>query len=310
MYKELMPKISVIMTTKNSAKYLERALKSLIDQNYPNYEIIAIDGLSTDGTVDIFNKYKEHIGFIRSEKDNGGPEIYKDGLKHATGDLIVFLNSDDFFEGKTLHKAAQAYLKDKNIMIFSCNTKFYKSLNNELILGKTYEGKQMLLTVDASLYRPFINSRFYNKEVFAKYGTLLEKTQDNKKFNSFDQELMIRFAIQQVPNIVLEDCYYAYTMHSGSITMSGNKKLVYVMIQEHLEIAENVLKHANRLSFLNLFKVLHWHAKNSVKSVIYATFFKEYKNGWKLFIRVLKCSNIFFLMKLLCRVHNLKKLLK
>jgi glycosyltransferase len=90
-------KISIITATFNSAATIEDTIKSVLDQTYPNIEYIIIDGGSTDGTLDIVDKYKNKIAKIVSEKDNGIFDAFNKGIKLATGDIVGILNSDDFY---------------------------------------------------------------------------------------------------------------------------------------------------------------------------------------------------------------------
>ena len=92
----LNPKISLVTVCKNSEKYIERTIRSIIDQNYENLEYIVIDGGSTDGTLDIINSYRNNISKFISEKDKGIYDAFNKGLKNYTGDIIGFVNSDDY----------------------------------------------------------------------------------------------------------------------------------------------------------------------------------------------------------------------
>lgn len=89
-------KFTIITATYNSAKYLRQTLTSVCTQNYKNIEHIIIDGGSTDDTLLICNEFN-HISKIISEKDNGIYDALNKGLTFATGDIIGFLHSDDFF---------------------------------------------------------------------------------------------------------------------------------------------------------------------------------------------------------------------
>ena len=82
------PKISVITVSYNSATHLEECILSVINQSYDNKEYIIIDGGSTDGTLDIIDKYKDKIDYFISEPDNGISDAFNKGIKAATGDLI------------------------------------------------------------------------------------------------------------------------------------------------------------------------------------------------------------------------------
>jgi len=89
------PTISIITATYNSEKYLEKTLQSLLKQNYKNFEVIIIDGLSTDKTIGIINKYKKIINYCISEKDKGIYDAFNKGIKEARGKYLVMVNSDD-----------------------------------------------------------------------------------------------------------------------------------------------------------------------------------------------------------------------
>ncbi len=103
------PKISIITVCFNSAKYIEECLLSVINQSYPNKEYIIIDGGSVDNTLQIIDKYKEHIDYFISEPDKGISDAFNKGIKAATGDLIGILNSDDFMNPNALQKIASYY---------------------------------------------------------------------------------------------------------------------------------------------------------------------------------------------------------
>lgn len=88
-------KISVITPSFNSGKYIERAIKSVLDQDYENFEHVVMDGQSTDDTIEILKKYP-HLIWV-SEQDSGQSEAMNKGFAAATGDVIVYLNADDYF---------------------------------------------------------------------------------------------------------------------------------------------------------------------------------------------------------------------
>lgn len=93
-------KFSLITVSYNSAFTLEDTLNSVLSQNYPNIEYLIIDGGSTDGTLEIIKKYEVRFkGKLRwiSERDKGLYDAMNKGINMATGDVVGFLNSDDFF---------------------------------------------------------------------------------------------------------------------------------------------------------------------------------------------------------------------
>ena len=88
--------LSIITVTYNSEKFLEQTIRSVIDQTYTNIEFIIIDGASSDGTLDIIRKYQSKIAFWQSEPDSGIADAMNKGLKYASGEFVLFLNSDDY----------------------------------------------------------------------------------------------------------------------------------------------------------------------------------------------------------------------
>ena len=92
---EKLPFISIVTPSLNQGAYIEETIKSVLDQKYPNFEHIIIDGGSSDGTIDIFRKYN-HLIWV-SEKDSGQSEALNKGFKMAKGEIIGWLNSDDCY---------------------------------------------------------------------------------------------------------------------------------------------------------------------------------------------------------------------
>lgn len=101
------PAISIIMPSYNQGQYLEEAIRSVILQNYPALEFILIDGGSTDQSLDIIQKYSRWLTYWVSEKDNGQSHAINKGFSRSTGQIMAWLNSDDFYEKKALQQVGQ-----------------------------------------------------------------------------------------------------------------------------------------------------------------------------------------------------------
>jgi glycosyltransferase involved in cell wall biosynthesis len=100
-----LPLISIVTPSLNQGAYIEENIKSVLEQKYPHFEHIVIDGGSTDGTIDILMKY-DHVKWV-SEKDNGQSQAINKGFKMAKGEIIGWLNSDDCYEPNTLFTIVQ-----------------------------------------------------------------------------------------------------------------------------------------------------------------------------------------------------------
>jgi len=100
------PKFSIITPTFNQAEFIRDTIESVRGQHYPNYEHLIIDGGSTDGTVEILKEYP-HLQWI-SEPDRGQADAINKGFARATGDIITWLNSDDWFAPGIFAEVVQA----------------------------------------------------------------------------------------------------------------------------------------------------------------------------------------------------------
>lgn len=124
-----LPKISVITISYNSKDTIEKTIQSVVSQDYANKEYIVIDGGSTDGTTDIIRQYSSDISYFVSEPDNGISDAFNKGIRHATGDLIVLINSDDYLLPEALQNVAQHY--DTATDIFCCNLILWNDRSDE-----------------------------------------------------------------------------------------------------------------------------------------------------------------------------------
>lgn len=105
-------KVSIITAVFNSAETIEDCIKSVANQTYSNIEHIIIDGNSTDGTLDVINKYKHKIARIVSEPDNGIYDALNKGIRLAGGDIIGILHSDDFYaHDRVIEKVVDTFVR-------------------------------------------------------------------------------------------------------------------------------------------------------------------------------------------------------
>lgn len=92
-----LPKISIVTPSFNQAEFLETTICSVLSQRYPHLEYIVIDGGSTDGSVDIIRKYEKHLAYWCSEPDEGQYHAIVKGFERSTGEIMAWINSDDFY---------------------------------------------------------------------------------------------------------------------------------------------------------------------------------------------------------------------
>jgi len=180
-------KISIITITYNSAKTLEQTILSVLEQTYPNIEYIIVDGLSTDSTINIIEKYKNRISKFISEKDNGLYDALNKGIDMATGDIIGVLHSDDFYiDNSIIEKYANTFIKNHSDAVYS--DLFYVDRDNPNKIIRKWKSGNYKPTSFLHGWMPPHPTFFVKKNIYDKYG----------KFNlelkhSSDYELMLRF---------------------------------------------------------------------------------------------------------------------
>lgn len=119
------PKITIIIPSFNQGEFLETTIKSIVSQKYPNLECLIFDGGSTDNSVKIIKDYSKKHPYIKwqSQKDKGQVDAINKGLKLADGDIIAYINSDDFYLQNSFKKVVNFFQKNpkKLWLVGDCN---------------------------------------------------------------------------------------------------------------------------------------------------------------------------------------------
>jgi glycosyltransferase involved in cell wall biosynthesis len=119
----MQPKLSVITIVYNNVRDIERTILSVLNQSYPHLEYIIIDGASTDGTLEVINRYRSRVEKVISEPDKGIYDAMNKGLAQATGDYVLFINSgDEIYDQDTV---AQVFNTADDADIYYGETEMY-----------------------------------------------------------------------------------------------------------------------------------------------------------------------------------------
>jgi len=223
------PKISIVMPSYNQAKFIEKSILSILNQDYPNTEIIIIDGGSIDGTVDKIKKYHDKITLWVSKKDEGQSDALNEGFKNCTGDIYGWLNSDDIYLPNAFKNAVSALEKNPNKKIVFGDWLFindqdkiidYRHAFNFNLNHFKYEG-----------FHLSAQSMFWHRSVHNRFS----KFQINLN-NTMDYQMILEFGINEG-----EHSFIRITNALGAFRRYKNQKtekMTKDILKEHRLICE------------------------------------------------------------------------
>lgn len=213
--KNMTPKISIITISYNSERTIEKTIKSIISQTYPNKEYIIIDGDSKDKTLEIINKYRELINIVISEKDKGISDAFNKGIHYAQGEIIGLINSDDYLCENALWNIYYNY--EENIGVYRGKLINFNSITNSYTIEKP-DMKFTLFPINIRVCHP---STFIRKDIYIKYGKY------NVNFTwIMDLDLLIRLYRHKVEFKFIEEPLAGFS--TNGITSSRYTKERYL----------------------------------------------------------------------------------
>ena len=260
-----MKKISVIVNFHNAEKYLSECIQSVLMQNYKNFEIILWDNNSEDKSKKIIDTFRDdRIKYFKNSNKENLYKVRNMAIKKATGELIAFLDSDDWWEEKYLSSRAEEFNNEdydyyySNVYLFYEKNKVYKKYKNYILpSGKIYEH----LVRD---YFIIISGLIVKKEIFNKFGMF------NQNYNIIgDYDFIMRIS---------KSCYglgsnsplIYYRIHQNNF-LKKNSKLFYEeykdwynenLKENHIKFLNNIEYFENKLSYLEIMYLLIEERKN------------------------------------------------
>lgn len=214
----LPPKVSFIVPTYNHARYLPYALNSIINQNYPNLEVLVIDDGSTDETAKLVKPYPSIINYIY--KENGGtPSALNLGLSLATGKYVCWLSADDVLIGKKVFKQLELMECDPN-MGFSYTSFVVINANGV----KQYAVNSAYYSDKREMVRKLMEGCFINGSSVMMRRSALEKIGDFDESlpQAHDYDLWLRF-LRHYSCGFLAEPLLAYRWHGKNMSMNPNE---------------------------------------------------------------------------------------
>jgi glycosyltransferase involved in cell wall biosynthesis len=207
-----LPKISIVTPSYNQGKFLEETIISILNQNYPNLEFIIMDGGSDDNSRDIIEKYKNRLSYWVSEPDNGQADALSRGFQKSTGDILAYINSDDYYIPGSLMKIADIFLRNPFVQWVVGQGYLIDEYGN-LMKKRKYPPITMnnMLYLENCVFQP---ATFWRRDLYYFVGGI------NPKYSfSFDYDLFLRLLENSPPHII-KDEIAVFRIHSNSKTTS------------------------------------------------------------------------------------------
>jgi glycosyltransferase involved in cell wall biosynthesis len=210
------PRITIVTPSYNQAEFIEQTILSVLGQGYENLEYFVFDGGSTDGTVEILRKYDGRISYWQSKPDEGQPAAINEGLARATGDIVGWINSDDYYLPKTLATAA-AHLDPSRPQIFAGNC-IHVEEEKASLLGSEVPGRHLELDLRLADYliQP---ATFWTAAAWRRTGPL-----DPKLHFAFDWDWFIRAQQCGVEILTTAEYLSVYRLHGRHKSGSGGER--------------------------------------------------------------------------------------
>ncbi|NSB16579.1 glycosyltransferase family 2 protein [Clostridium beijerinckii] len=276
--------ISIIVPVYNVEKYVEKCVKSLLNQTFKNYEIILIDDGSTDSSYEIIKKIEEdndNVSVI-TQKNQGQGKARSEGIKQAKGEYLTFVDSDDWVSEDYLEKLYNS-LKDNNADISVCNVAWVMEKSNEIISFKAFNFSTLTSeeAINELLLDKSVNSytwgKLYKKDIFIR-----NKVDFPPRMLYEDLAVIIQtFYYANKITFINDNCYY-YLQSEKSSTRTPNINCIFHRLKA-LKLVKDFLVRNNEFDkykkiythfclfhlYLMQKQIYFWNFKKHEKQVIH-----------------------------------------
>lgn len=212
-----LPRITIVTPSFNQGRFIEQTIASVIAQKYPNLEYIVMDGGSTDGTVDVLRKYQRHIDYWTSAPDGGQAAAINKGFARASGEILAWLNSDDFYEPGILAQVAERFAQrpDADVISGRCRLWYGDHLDRMMEPSPLRRFEDFLkINANALSGRLIIQPEaFFRRRAFDKAGGLHDELH-----YCFDQRLWMDMAKSGCTFESVDRHWANLRMHEGQKT--------------------------------------------------------------------------------------------
>jgi len=227
------PQISVIIPTLNQGRFIEATLRSAIEQNYRNLEIIVMDGGSTDQTKAILERFAPHIAHWESTPDRGQSHAINKGLARATGNVWCYLNSDDLLQPGSLARIGEVFRNPAVDWAGGITTIFDDQSERGTVTPQEARSLKEVLTPWARSVEhvfPCSASCFMRRAIYERFGGFDESYHYSMDMEYYTRALFAGFKLHRIPDVLSR-----WRWHPASKTIRDGS--AYRFLEEELRIA-------------------------------------------------------------------------
>jgi glycosyltransferase involved in cell wall biosynthesis len=217
-----LPRISVVTPSRNAAGTIERTLRSIEGQRYPNLQLLCIDGASTDGTVAIVERFGDLVSYFVSEQDHGAAEAINKGFRRADGEIFCYLNADDEFAPGALHQVAAAFAEhpEADVVTGGCKRFF---ADGSTLVTRVPDRFLKVLALRDDIEQP---STFWRAAVHRRAGELDESYRLTFDWEWWNRLLAVGARFVRVPEVLSH-----YHFSETNLTSRGAQRVVDEMLR-------------------------------------------------------------------------------
>lgn len=221
-----LPLVSIITPSFNQAEYLEATIQSVLTQDYPRIEYIVIDGGSTDGSVDVIQKYQSSLAFWVSEQDKGQTDAINKGFNRAKGDILAWINSDDTYNPKAVGEAVLYLMENPDVAMVYADCDFIDEQGR--VIGK-FASRQ---TDYKKLRQGYVHipqqTMFFRAKYWKEVGPL-----DPSFYFAMDYDLWVRIAARAPIKYLPGRTWANFRIHTSSKTNVNDERGWKEMLRVH-----------------------------------------------------------------------------
>jgi glycosyltransferase involved in cell wall biosynthesis len=220
-----LPLVTIVTPSFNQAPFLEATIRSVLEQDYPNLEYILVDGGSTDGSLEIIQRYASRFAWWVSEKDQGQTDAINKGFAHARGHILAWLNSDDTYEPRAVSEAVKFLQDNPQVGLVYGDTNFIDE--HGAVIGR-FPAAQ---TDARRLRRGYVHipqqASFWRADLWKKVGPL-----DPSFYFAMDYDLWVRLSgVTELRYI--RRSWANFRLHSSGKTVAADDRCWPEMLKVH-----------------------------------------------------------------------------